>query len=66
MTCCEGSSIDYILGSNPRFIVTSFTRGEKRLYEQVYCARGGIENRMKKQQLDLIADRTSTHYMSSN
>ncbi len=33
----------------------------KRLYDQVYCARGEMENRIKEQQLDLFADRTSCH-----
>ena len=30
-------------------------------YDQVYCARGEMENRIKEQQLDLFADRTSGH-----
>jgi hypothetical protein len=38
----------------------------KELYEKVYCARGEMENRIKEQQLYLFADRTSTHWMSSN
>ncbi|PIE52091.1 IS1380 family transposase [Candidatus Fermentibacteria bacterium] len=53
-------------GSNPQFIVTSLPDSDRKLYEQVYCARGEMENRIKEQQLDLFADRTSTHYMSSN
>ena len=36
------------------------------LYEKFYCARGDMENRIKEQQLDLFADRTSTHWMASN
>jgi hypothetical protein len=55
--------------ANPRFIVTSLTRGEhetRHLYEQVYCARGEIENRIKECQLDLYADRTSAHTMRAN
>jgi hypothetical protein len=35
-------------------------------YEDFYCARGDMENRIKEQQLDLFGDRTSTHYMASN
>lgn len=31
------------------------------LYEEIYCARGDMENRIKEQQLDLFADRTSCH-----
>jgi Transposase DDE domain group 1 len=59
---------DWIKGeANPRFIVTSLTDGEDRhLYEHVYCARGEMENRIKECQLDLFADRTSTHTMAAN
>jgi hypothetical protein len=37
-----------------------------RLYEELYCARGDMENLLKQQVLDLHADRMSTHYMASN
>ena len=40
--------------------------GAQALYENLYCARGDMENRIKEQQLYLFADRTSTHYMGSN
>ncbi len=56
-------------GSNPRFVVTSLSKkaaDARSLYEDIYCARGDMENRIKEQQLDLFADRTSTHGMSSN
>lgn len=56
-------------GANPRFIVTSLKRkgiDAKTLYERVYCARGEMENRIKEQQLDLFADRTSTATMAAN
>jgi len=56
-------------GANPRFIVTSLgpEHWEARaLYEQLYCARGDMENRIKEQQLDLFADRTSTATMKAN
>lgn len=57
------------LGNNPRFIVTNL-RVEQQpgqtLYEQVYCARGDMENRIKEQQLMLFADRTSTAWLRSN
>lgn len=56
-------------GANPRFVVTSFSAAQcraDRLYEKLYCARGEMENRIKEQQLDLFADRTSTHKMRSN
>ena len=38
----------------------------QNLYEKFYCMRGDMENRIKEQQLDLFADRTSTHYLQSN
>jgi hypothetical protein len=57
-------------GSNPRFVVTSLSPEQmaaQELYEKVYCARGECpENRIKEQQLDLFADRTSTGKMWSN
>jgi len=56
-------------GANPRFVVTSKPAdeiGARALYEDVYCARGEMENRIKEQQLMLFADRTSTHWMRSN
>jgi hypothetical protein len=56
-------------GANPRFVVTSLpaTRADARtLYEDLYCARGDMENRIKEQQLDLFADRTSSHTMRAN
>jgi hypothetical protein len=54
-------------GANPRFIVTSMIDANAQsLYEQVYCARGEAENKIKEQQLDLFADRTSTGFLKSN
>jgi hypothetical protein len=56
-------------GANPRFVVTSISSEEKEartLYEDFYCARGDMENRIKEQQLGLFADRTSTAWMRSN
>lgn len=47
------------MGSNPRFIVTSLAGEAQALYDHLYCARGNMENRIKEQQLDLYADRTS-------
>jgi hypothetical protein len=67
-----------LLGDNPRFVVTNlpakgFARAKDRqrflparLYEEVYCARGTMENQLKQQTLDLQADRMSTHYLASN
>jgi len=48
-------------GSNPRYLVTNLKAQPKYLYDQLYCARGEAENRIKEQQLDLFADRTSCH-----
>jgi hypothetical protein len=66
-------------GKNPRFVVTNLPgegfAGEEQsagrfvpaaLYEQLYCARGEMENVLKQQVLDLRADRMSTHEMGSN
>jgi hypothetical protein len=57
-------------GANPRFVVTSLAPEQmaaQELYEKGYCARGDCpENRIKEQQLDLFADRTSTGKMWSN
>ncbi len=56
-------------GSNPRFVVTSLPAQDydaRALYEDVYCARGEMENRIKEQQLDLFADRTSAATMRAN
>jgi hypothetical protein len=59
---------------NPRFIVTNLPAdgfeqdpdsldrfGAQKCYEQLYCARGDMEN-----QINLQADRTSTQWMASN
>jgi len=65
-------------GENPRFIVTNLPakgfKGEPdksrfsaaRLYEELYCARGDMENKLKQQVLDLHANRMSTHHLASN
>src|SRR5699024_199247 len=61
---------EYLPGkANPRFVVTSLPLREvdgRTLYEQLYCARGDMENRIKEQQLGLFADRTSTATMRAN
>lgn len=49
------------LGANPRFVVTNLRDAPQVLYEQMYCARGEMENRIKECQLGLFADRTSCH-----
>lgn len=46
-------------GKNPRFLVTNLLADSQKLYDKLYCARGEAENRIKAQQMDLFADRTS-------
>jgi hypothetical protein len=56
-------------GENPRFVVTSLppqSIDAQALYEQLYCARGEMENRIKEQQLYLFASRTSSATMRAN
>jgi hypothetical protein len=53
---------------NPRFVVTSLTSEQwaaQALYEELYCARGDMENRIKEQ-FSLFADRVSTETMRAN
>ena len=55
-------------GANPRFVVTSLPTQDwaaRELYEQLYCARGEMENRIKEQ-LSLFADRMSTETLRAN
>jgi hypothetical protein len=55
--------------ANPRFVVTSLSGEDtapQPLYEEIYCARGDMENRIKECQLDLFADRTSAATMRAN
>ncbi len=56
-------------GANPRFVVTNIPRrtlGAQALYEDLYCARGDMENRIREQQLWRFADRTSSATMRAN
>ena len=46
-------------GANPRFVVTNPAGDGRDLHERPCCARGEMENRIKEQQLQLFADRTS-------
>jgi len=48
-------------GANPRYLVTNLEGDGQRLYENLYCQRGEMENRIKECQLGLFADRTSCH-----
>ena len=47
------------LGPNTRYVVTNMAGDPQELYDEVYCHRGEMENRIKEQQMDLFADRTS-------
>jgi hypothetical protein len=54
--------------ANPRFVVTSLPIeqvGGHKLYEEIYCARGEMENRIKEQ-MEMFSDRTSTATMRAN
>ena len=53
-------------GPNPRFVVANVPGDPQELYEDVYCQRGEMENRIKEQQLGLFADRTSCHRFLAN
>lgn len=48
-------------GANPRYVVTNLPQTDQYLYDQLYCSRGDMENRIKDQQMDLFAGRTSSH-----
>ena len=55
-------------GENPRFVVSSLSAdawAAQALYEELYCARGEMENRIKEQ-LHLFADRMSTETLRAN
>ena len=61
---CYGSD-----GLKIRHVVTSLSASKippSKLYTEKYCPRGEMENRIKEQQLDLLADRTSTQTFDSN
>jgi Transposase DDE domain group 1 len=56
-------------GANPRFVVTSLTSealAAAPLYEEKYCARGNMENRIKEKKLYLFANRVSCATMRAN
>ena len=53
---------------NPRYVVTSLSSQDwpaRKLYEELYCARGDMENRIKEQFV-LFADRVSAESMRAN
>lgn len=53
-------------GPNMRFVITSLKGEPQALYDEVYCQRGEVENRIKEQQLGLFADRTSCQKLYTN
>lgn len=54
-------------GTNTRFIVTDLVgAGAQQLYQQVYCARGQMENYIKDHKVALKSDRTSCHRFLAN
>jgi Transposase DDE domain group 1 len=53
-------------GNNPRFVVTNLEGDATHLYEQLYCARGEAENRIKEAQLDLFGTRASCRRFAAN
>jgi len=58
-----------VQGENPRFVVSNLERESmlpRELYEELYCGRGDMENRIKEQQLYLFSDRTSSATMGAN
>ena len=57
----EGLELRHVITSLPPSQITP-----SQLYTKKYCPRGEMENRIKEQQLDLFADRTSTQTFQSN
>ena len=53
-------------GPNTRFVVTNLPGEPQELYDGLYCQWGEMENRIKEQQLDLFAGRTSCHRFLAN
>ena len=53
-------------GKNPRFVATNLPYGPRKTYEQLYCGRCDMENRIKEKKLDLFSDRTSCRLWWAN
>jgi hypothetical protein len=51
---------------NTRYIVTNLEGSSQHLYEEVYCDRGDMENRIKELKLHLFSGRTSCHCFTAN
>ena len=52
--------------NNPRFVVTNLPGAPKTIYEQIYCQRGDVENRLKELHHGLELDRTSCSRFLAN
>jgi len=61
---CESRTLPQ--GANPRYVLTNLEGRAQALYDEIYCARGEMENRIKEQQLGLFSDRTSCHAWWAN
>ncbi len=56
-------------GPNPRFVATTLKKGESNaaiVYEDEYCPRGEMENRIKETQLYLFGTRASAQTIRAN
>ena len=51
---------------NVRFVLTDIKGSAQRIYERIYCGRGGAENRLKELKAGLGLDRTSCHRFLAN
>lgn len=60
---CHG---DRPLRDNPRYVVTNLTQSPQFVYQQVYCQRGDVENRIKELKGGLAMDRTSCSRFFAN
>lgn len=61
VVCAQGKAPK----DNPRFVITNLPQSPQWIYEQVYCQRGEIENRIKELH-DLQIDRTSCSQFWAN
>jgi Transposase DDE domain group 1 len=52
--------------NNPRFVVTNLPYAPRTVYEQIYCQRGDVENRLKELHHGLEMDRTSCSRFLAN
>jgi len=62
VVCAEGKEPK----ENPRFVVTNMKQGPQWIYEQVYCPRGDLENRIKELHYGMEIGRTSCTDFGAN